>query len=93
MIRSVRLSVKAKHLRKLPKHIVTKLMLWTEAVESDGLEEVRKIPGYHDEPLDGAREGQRSIRLNDAYRAIYVVRENEVEVQFADVIEAHKHKY
>ena len=29
--------------------------------------------GFHDEPLRGQRHGQRSIRLNRAYRAIYVI--------------------
>ena len=36
-----------KQLRKLPRHIVDNLMIWVAAVEHDGLEEVRKLPGYH----------------------------------------------
>ncbi len=44
-----------------------------EDVGHRGLSEVRKIPGYHDEPLKGKRKGQRSIRLNIAYRAIYAI--------------------
>ena len=28
-------------------------MIWVAAVELDGVEEVRKVPGYHDEPYDG----------------------------------------
>ena len=44
-----------KQLRKLPRHIVDNLMIWVAAVEHDGLEQVRKIPGYHDEPLQGDR--------------------------------------
>ncbi len=40
-----------------------------------GLSEVRKVPGYHDEPLKGQRKGQRSIRLSRSYRAIYVIEE------------------
>ena len=46
-----------KQLRKLPRHIVGNLMIWVAAVEHDGLEEVRKVPGYHDEPLKGDRAG------------------------------------
>ncbi len=34
-----------------------------EAVEEDGLQEVRKIASFHDEPLKSDRQGQRSIRL------------------------------
>ena len=33
--------------------------------------EVRKIPGYHDEPLIGELKGLRSIRLSRSYRAYY----------------------
>lgn len=50
-----------------------KLADWALAVETYGLEEVRKVPGYHDEPLKGKRAGQRSIRLSRAYRAIYII--------------------
>jgi proteic killer suppression protein len=81
----------AKQLARLPRHIVDGLMIWVAAVEHDGLEEVRKVPGYHDEPLKGARAGQRSIRLSRAYRAIYVVRQGSVE--FVSVEEVSKHRY
>jgi hypothetical protein len=45
-----------KQLRKVPEHVVLKLAAWVEAVEHDGLEQVRKIPGFHDEPLLGTQE-------------------------------------
>ena len=45
-------------LKKLPKHIIAKLTTWINAVGHDGLSEVRKIPGYHDESLQGDRKGQ-----------------------------------
>jgi proteic killer suppression protein len=77
MIRRVEVSkLAAKQLRKFPRHIVDNLMIWVAAVEHDGLEEVRKVPGYHDEPLKGDRAGQRSIRLSRSYRAIYEVKED-----------------
>ena len=60
-------------LKKLPKHIIAKLTAWIDAVGHDGLNEVRKTPGYHDEPLHGVRKGQRSIGLSKSYRAIYVI--------------------
>lgn len=53
-----------------------------------GLYEVRKIPGYHDEPLKGKRTGQRSIRLNRAYRAIYIIYRNDV-IHFVEVKEVN----
>lgn len=49
------------------------------------------MPGYHDEPLKGARVGQRSIRLNRAYRAIYVIKNDGIE--FGSVEEVNKHDY
>lgn len=73
-------------------HIAIKLYEWIEAVSADGLNEVRKISGYHDEPLQGKRKGQRSIRLSKSYRAIYVITD-EGKMEFAEVIEVNKHDY
>jgi proteic killer suppression protein len=61
--------VKAK---RVPKEVTAALLAWVAAVELVGLPEVRKIPGYHDEPLKGDRKGERSVRLNKQWRAIYV---------------------
>ena len=58
----------------------------------DGLEEIRKIPGYHDEPLHGERRGQRSIRLSRGYRAIYIVKSDN-SIEFVSVEEVNKHEY
>ena len=80
-----------KQVRKLPANVVAKLLAWTEAVESDGLEAVRQIPGFHDEPLKGKRKGQRSIRLSRAYRAVYRICSDGVE--FVSVEEVSKHAY
>lgn len=81
-----------KQLRRVPLHVARKLFAWVESVEHDGLEEVRKVPGFHDEALQGDRRGQRSIRLSLAYRAIYqVMREGGVEL--ASVEEVTKHDY
>ena len=80
-----------KQLRKLPRHIVDNLLIWVAAVEHDGLEEVRKVPGYHDEPLKGDRTGQRSIRLSRAYRAIYEIKQD--TAKFVSVEELSKHEY
>lgn len=88
----VTITVKNKILSKLPKYIAEALQIWAALVEEMGIEEVRKISGYHDEPLSGDREGQRSIRLNKAYRAFYTIEENG-EVKLIDVFEVNKHKY
>ena len=81
-----------KQVRRLPRRVVRKLKTWTYLVEETGLEEVRKTPGYHDEPLVGRRRGMRSIRLSGAYRAIYrLVRQEGVEV--VRIEEVSKHGY
>lgn len=41
-------------------------MIWVLAVEQDGLEEVRKVPGYHDEPEVGARARLPGIRIRSS---------------------------
>ena len=80
-----------KDLKRVPNHISDKLMKWVELVESDGLEEARKIKSYHDEPLKGIKMKQRSIRLSKAYRAYYEIKKN--KVKFCEIQEVNKHEY
>lgn len=81
-----------KEVAKLPKEIRESLAFWINKVNFEGLADVRKIGGYHDEPLKGDRKGQRSIRLNKAYRAIYIQSESG-EIVLVTIIEVNKHKY
>ena len=81
-----------KRLKKLPVHIVRNLQRWALQVESLGIAEVRKIPGYHDEPLAGKRTGQRSIRLSKSYRAFYVELDDQ-NIKLIRVEEVNKHEY
>ena len=87
----VDLHLVSKVLRKLPVFVVDK-NAWVRSVENFGIREVRKVPGYHDEPLMGQRKGQRSIRLSRAYRAIYT-KHSEGEVEIILVEEVNKHEY
>ena len=80
-----------KELEKVPRPILDKLQSWIEAVEIEGLREVRKLSAFHDEPLKGKRKGQRSIRLNRSYRAIYTIRIKKIEFVFIE--EVNKHDY
>lgn len=92
-IYSVILNDKVKRsLKKMPIYISIKLFEWINAVSHDGLLEVRKQPGYHDEPLKGTRQGQRSIRLSRAYRAIYELSENG-KMKIVEIVEVNKHDY
>lgn len=79
-----------KQLKRIPSQIKEALRYWAESIELIGLSQTRKLPGYHDEPLKGDRKGQRSIRLNRSYRAIYVETVKEIEII---VIEVNKHEY
>lgn len=93
MLTRIEISKRAeKDLEKVPDYIEVKLLAWIEAVENEGLEIVRKTPGYHDEPLKGDRMGQRSIRLNLNYRAIYELH-TEKEIRIVEIKEVHKHDY
>ena len=93
MIQRVELSKHArKDLARVPSHIAIKLDYWIAAVEQEGLEQVRKVPGFHDEPLKGFRAGQRSIRLSLAYRAIYRVGAKDT-IEFVLIEEVNKHEY
>ena len=88
----VKLDNAQKQIKKLPVYIKVKLLDWAKAVEADGLRKVRKMKGYHDEPLKGERRGQRSIRLSKAYRAIYR-EEKDGTINLIIVEEVNKHDY
>ncbi len=96
----VRLVKKSKALEKqirkgqLPNHILVNLDAWAESVESDGLEQTRKIPGYHDEPCRGelGELSWRSIRLAKGWRGYYTVR-TDGNVEFVQVERVDKHQY
>ena len=90
MIRVVEIDIRVtKYLRKIPLPIRKKLFTWVAAVEERGLNEMRKIPGYHDEPLKGDRQGQRSIRLNRQWRAIYRIINKKIEFVFIEEVTPH----
>lgn len=81
-----------KDILKIPPNLQDKLFFWVKSVMEFGLQKVRLSKGFHDEPLKGKRYGQRSIRLNNAYRAIYIVKING-DIEFVEIIEVNKHDY
>jgi len=81
-----------KQLTRLPRQIQETLRFWAESIEQFGVRAMRQLPGYHDEPLKGARAGQRSSRLSRSYRVIYEERETG-EVLLIAVLEVSKHDY
>lgn len=80
-----------KKLRIIPPHIRDKAQRWAKDVEKFGILKIRKIPGFHDEPLTGSRQGQRSIRLSKSYRLFYV--EIDSHILIIEVLEINKHDY
>jgi proteic killer suppression protein len=93
VINRVELSAGAKKdLRTVPPPVLKKFRAWIDDVEFNGLEEARKRPGYHDEPLKGDRRGQRSVRLNRSWRAIYEIK-SDGSVEFVEVKEVNHHDY
>lgn len=94
MLRDVRITAKVeKSLQKIPRNIQLKFFLWASYVKDYGLLEVRRLKkSYHDEPLQGKRQGQRSIRLNKSYRAIYEIKADGA-IEFIEVQEVNKHDY
>ena len=86
----IKFSKKAqKDLDKVPEHVQRKMLDWLDSITEKGLAGTRKVKGWHDEPLKGERKGQRSVRLNISYRAIYVEETGEI----LEVIEVNRHKY
>jgi proteic killer suppression protein len=81
-----------KDLKRTPEYIQEKFTAWVIAVNKSGVEETRKRLGWHDEPLKGSRKGQRSIRLNKQWRAIYIINDNG-EIEFIEVTEVTPHEY
>lgn len=82
----------AKQLENVPWYIEKKLLYWLDLVGEIGLREARKYQGFHDEPLKGKRQGQRSVRLSKGYRAIY--RDQSCNgVDRIEIIEVTKHEY
>lgn len=89
----VRFSKQAeKDVKNIPTHIAFKLQIWVDGIKNEGLREIRKRLSFHDEPLKGKRQRQRSIRLSKAYRAIYEI-DNDERVHFIEVLEVNKHEY
>jgi len=92
MITLVVITKKAyKQLGKVPDYIKDKLEDWAKNVQELGIQEVRKHPAYHDEPLKEKRKGERSIRLSRQWRAIYCEKDN--GSIYIEVLEVTPHEY
>lgn len=78
---------------KYPVQVVRRLGAWARLVSEKGLSEAKKIPGYHDEPLQGREYTtvrMHSIRLSLQWRAFYFVTTNgDVMCAYVEKVTAH----
>ena len=63
---------------------------WKRIVELQGLDGLRQVKGYHDEPLQGEWRGFRSSRLSLKWRVIYSAEKEVCEIYVVDI---NPHKY
>lgn len=92
MIDKVVISKQAgKQLEKLQRYVADLFLAWVLDVERRGLEEVKKVPSYHDEPCKGKLKDLRSIRLTRGYRAYYRIEHNQVEFVFVERVDKHEY--
>ncbi|HZK79714.1 MAG TPA: hypothetical protein VFC46_01575 [Humisphaera sp.] len=94
MINRVEVSKRAEgSLATAPKQVAAKFFYWQRQIEEHGLELVMKIPGYHDEALQGKLKGYcRSVRMALGYRAYYRVVGVNVKCVLVEEVNRHDHK-
>jgi proteic killer suppression protein len=79
-----------KQLSKAPLEIQKRYEKWKDIVEITGPSGLNMIKGFKDEMLSGNWKGYRSSRLNQQYRVIYSIDNNEF---FVSVVEVTPHNY
>ena len=60
-----------KCLRRVPREIARRYVIWVDVVRLGGCSALRDVPGFSDEALEGEWKGYRSSRLNRQWRVIY----------------------
>ena len=76
---------------KLPSNVKEKFLQWEKEVQEKGLAEVKKIPGFHDEPVKSV-PGRHSVRMNQGYRVFYDTIEENGVIKIK-VIDINVHEY
>lgn len=74
-----------KQLAKAPTEVQKRYEKWKDIVEISGPVGLKLIRGLRDEALRGDWKGFRSSRLNQQYRVIYQVKEDQLVVQLVEV--------
>lgn len=76
---------------KIPKEILKKYEVWKQIVYHSGVDGLKEIKGFNDEPLKGNWKGHRSSRLNNKYRVIYKEEKGLLKIYVLDV-NSHDYK-
>ena len=79
-----------KEIDKLPIQCKKKYAVFKYVSEFSGLLGLSKYPGFNLEMLKGTLKGAYSIRLNIAYRVLFIINETR---KIIEVIEISKHEY
>lgn len=79
-----------KQIEKIPVNLQVKVRFWASEVQRLGINALIGNRAFRDEALKGKRRGQRSIRLNRAYRLIYEIKQKNVHIH---ILEVNKHEY
>ena len=80
-----------KDIERIQRYVADLFFAWVLDVERRGLEEVKKVPSFHDEPCKGKLKGLRSIRLTRGYRAYYRIEKDQVEFVFVERVDKHEY--
>jgi proteic killer suppression protein len=80
-------------LSKVPRQVAAKFFYWKQQIEEHGVEIVRVLPGYHDEPLEGKLNGYcRSVRMALGYRVYYRLLGAKVKCVLVEEVNRHDYK-
>ena len=79
-----------KQLSKIPNDILQCYEKWKDIVRLSGPAGLKAIRGFNDEPLKGEWKGFRSSRLNQQYRVIYHIEQENILIK---VVEVTPHDY
>ncbi|MCX7977886.1 MAG: type II toxin-antitoxin system mRNA interferase toxin, RelE/StbE family [Bdellovibrionaceae bacterium] len=74
-----------KALNKAPKEIQENFEIWKDIVQMQGPKGLLEIKGFRDHALKGEWQGARASRMNDQWRVIYYVIDNEVKILVVEV--------
>lgn len=80
-----------KQIAKAAPIVKAKYFAWLESVRSSGLDKIQDQKQWRDHALVGNRLGQRSITLGGKWRAIYVIKND--EITFIEMQELTPHDY